>query len=313
MGAHHDHVHEHGPRPAGGMPPGLQSLFAALLNPANMRSGDAVYSQEALDQIISNLMEQHPQSNAPGPASPDAIASLPKKKVDEKMLGDDGKGECSVCMDDVQLGDEVVSLPCSHWFHETCVGLWLSEHNTCPICRKGIDSATTPASNTQGATSTSSSNQNSLSPWRDNRGPERPDRLSRSNTTGSRNEARLASIRHFGRLTPTHEDEPAAQAPRRWQVVGDRNSYSTTTERQSDQSSPRRLRSSRQNSDQSAPPPRIRSSRQNSESSGRSYTSDLSSRRRSTTATSQAESGGGSGPFAWLRSRWGDRGSRDGR
>jgi E3 ubiquitin-protein ligase RNF115/126 len=290
------------------MPPGLQSLFAALLNPANMRSGDAVYSQEALDQIISNLMDQHPQSNAPGPASPDAIASLPKKKVDEKMLGDDGKGECSVCMDDVQLGEEVVSLPCNHWFHETCVGLWLSEHNTCPICRKGIDSQPTQASDNQRASSSTSQN---TSPWRDNRGPERPDRLSRSNTAGSRNEARLASIRRSGRLTPTQEDTPAAHPhARRWQAIGDPNSYSTGREH--------RPYDSRTRSSAASSPPLPRYSRHNSESSGRRHTSeqrsDRASRRRSVPFPSSSESSGGSsGPFAWLRSRWGDRSSREGR
>jgi len=117
---------------------GLHGLFAGLLSPALAVSGDAVYSQEALDRIISTLMEQHPTSNAPGPAPPEAIASLPKKKVDEKMLGPQGKAECSVCMDDVVLGEEVVVLPCSHWFHEVCVKVWLSEHNTCPICRTGV-------------------------------------------------------------------------------------------------------------------------------------------------------------------------------
>ncbi|KAL5331352.1 hypothetical protein ACEPPN_000882 [Leptodophora sp. 'Broadleaf-Isolate-01'] len=107
---------------AGGLPPGLQGLFAAMANPANARSGDGVYTQQALDQIISTstLMEQHPTSNAPGPASPDAISALPKKKLDENELGPEGKGECNVCMGDVTVGVEVVVLPYSHWFHEAC-------------------------------------------------------------------------------------------------------------------------------------------------------------------------------------------------
>ncbi|OBT60407.1 hypothetical protein VE03_10234 [Pseudogymnoascus sp. 23342-1-I1] len=126
---------------------GFHGLFAGLLNPANAVSGDAVYSQEALDRIISTLMEQHPTSNAHGPAPAEAIASLPKKKIDKEMLGPEGKAECSVCMDDVVLDEEVVALPCSHWFHEACVKAWLSEHNTCPICRTGVarDGTAVPA------------------------------------------------------------------------------------------------------------------------------------------------------------------------
>lgn len=54
------------------------------------------------------------------------------------MMGSDGKAECSVCMDAVNIGDEVTVLPCNHWFHEDCVGAWLKEHDTCPHCRAGI-------------------------------------------------------------------------------------------------------------------------------------------------------------------------------
>lgn len=102
--------------------------------------GDFVYSQEGLDRIITQLMEQTATSNAPGPASQDDIAHLPRKKVDEEMLGAEHTAECSICMDEVNLGEEVTVLPCKHWFHHACVSAWLQEHDTCPHCRKGISS-----------------------------------------------------------------------------------------------------------------------------------------------------------------------------
>lgn len=113
-------------------------LFARLLDPAHAAHGDAVYTEEALDRVITQFMEQAQGSGAPGPASPEAIAKLPKKAADKSMMGSDGKAECSVCMDNVDIGDEVTVLPCSHWFHGECVGAWLKEHDTCPHCRQGI-------------------------------------------------------------------------------------------------------------------------------------------------------------------------------
>ncbi|KAK8013532.1 hypothetical protein PG991_009125 [Apiospora marii] len=80
-----------------------------------------------------------PQSNAAPPASNETISKLPRKKLDEEMLGREVKGKCTDCIDDVGLGDEVVVLPCKHWFHDGCVGLWLKEHNTCPICRASVE------------------------------------------------------------------------------------------------------------------------------------------------------------------------------
>ena len=271
----------------GGMPPGLQGLFASLLNPANARHGDAVYSQEALDQIISTLMEQHPTSNAPGPASPDAIAALPKKKLDEKLLGPEGKGECSVCMDDVHIGDEVVLLPCSHWFHETCAGAWLSEHNTCPICRKGIDGEAAPINRRNSTGPTSPTTRNEHRARRSSQGgfTTRTEAANRNLAT-ERNEARLNSIRNTAGLSPEE-----AEGPTRWQVVGeprgnDADDYT------------RRMPGSyrRRNSEMSVENPR-------EGRRGNTSGSDLS---RDSRRSSHSANGGGSGngAMAWLRDRF---------
>ena len=154
----HDPVGPHSPgdpgsRGAGGLP-AIQQLLATMLNPANAAHGDAVFTEEALDRVISQFMEAN-GSSAPGPASAAAIAALPKKLVDKSMMGNDGKAECSVCMDNVEIGDQVTVLPCQHWFHGECVGAWLKEHDTCPHCRQGImpknasDEATSPRSPSQ--------------------------------------------------------------------------------------------------------------------------------------------------------------------
>ncbi|KAL7628937.1 hypothetical protein AAE478_000454 [Parahypoxylon ruwenzoriense] len=126
MGPPIDRDAPHPPHPNGGEgearhPPdfsrALTQLMMTILNPQTIH-GDAVYSQEALDRIITNLMEANPQSNAPAPASEEAIAKLSKKKLDEQMLGPELKGECTICIDEMEAGDEAVVLPCKHWFHE---------------------------------------------------------------------------------------------------------------------------------------------------------------------------------------------------
>lgn len=167
-----DHQARDGPgaRPLGAQFP---ALLAAMINPANAASGDAVYTQEALDRVISQLMEAHPtSSSAPGPAAPTTISSLPKRALtdkdlegNKKVVGKDGeeemKGECSVCMDDVGVGDEMVFLPCKHWFHDACASAWLSEHDSCPICRKSISPDGGSNSNDNGGNGNGNSNDGS--------------------------------------------------------------------------------------------------------------------------------------------------------
>lgn len=126
------------PHGDGGQHAGMPNLNTFITQMLGGVSGDAVYSEEALDRIITQMMDQNHQGSAPGPASAAAIAALPKKPADKTMMGSDGKAECSVCMDAVDIGDEVTILPCNHWFHGECVGAWLKEHDTCPHCRAGI-------------------------------------------------------------------------------------------------------------------------------------------------------------------------------
>ncbi|TQV96609.1 hypothetical protein V2A60_003005 [Cordyceps javanica] len=101
--------------------------------------GDAVYSQEALDRIVSTLMEANSQSTAAPPASEQGLASLPRKTIDEDLKSEDGNTECSICIDGMKVGEVVVSLPCNHSFHEECVVAWLKAHNTCPVCRAPME------------------------------------------------------------------------------------------------------------------------------------------------------------------------------
>ncbi|KAG6017146.1 hypothetical protein E4U43_002205 [Claviceps pusilla] len=144
-----------GPQP--GFARGLQEILN-LFHPANAMVGDAVYSQEAFDSIITQLMEANPQSNAAPPASEEALLKLDRRPVDRQMLEPEGEVECSICIDEMKIGETAVFLRCKHWFHEDCVVLWLKEHNTCPVCRTPIEKNNRGA-NRSGAGGSSSSDR----------------------------------------------------------------------------------------------------------------------------------------------------------
>jgi E3 ubiquitin-protein ligase RNF115/126 len=125
----------------------ILSLFSQFMpGIGSGQAGDFVYSQEALDRIVTQLMEQTATSSAPGPAPQSAIDSLARKDVTAEMLGNEGRAECSICMDEVNIGEQVTELPCRHWFHHPCVAAWLAEHDTCPHCRKGISKSSADTS-----------------------------------------------------------------------------------------------------------------------------------------------------------------------
>eukprot|EP01103_Thecamoeba_quadrilineata_P003683 TRINITY_DN13437_c0_g1_i1.p1 TRINITY_DN13437_c0_g1~~TRINITY_DN13437_c0_g1_i1.p1 ORF type:complete len:360 (-),score=65.88 TRINITY_DN13437_c0_g1_i1:160-1200(-) len=87
---------------------------------------------DGLDSILNRLMELHQPPKAP-PTSQTFIDTLPQRDID-----DDNKMECpscTVCFDEFEVGSSASYLPCKHQFHKDCITPWLSEHNTCPVCR----------------------------------------------------------------------------------------------------------------------------------------------------------------------------------
>lgn len=117
-----------------GMP--LHDLLGG--GPESGRMGDYVFNQEALDQIITQLMEQS-NASRPVPATDEIMKDLPRELLLEgsPMLEKD----CAVCKDQFKVGTEdpdeqiVVTLPCHHPFHEPCIMPWLKSSGTCPVCR----------------------------------------------------------------------------------------------------------------------------------------------------------------------------------
>ncbi|KAJ8641276.1 hypothetical protein MRB53_017970 [Persea americana] len=53
---------------------------------------------------------------------------MPTVKVGENL-------QCSICLDDFDMGSEAKYMPCKHKFHSWCIVPWLELHSTCPVCR----------------------------------------------------------------------------------------------------------------------------------------------------------------------------------
>merc|ERR1712187_623332 len=65
------------------------------------------------------------------------VARLPKHRYVEDATTTESP-TCSICLDDFSTGHELVSLPCMHRFHASCICEWLQKATTCPCCTQDV-------------------------------------------------------------------------------------------------------------------------------------------------------------------------------
>ncbi|KAH6784115.1 hypothetical protein C2S52_009074 [Perilla frutescens var. hirtella] len=69
---------------------------------------------------------------------PLALANFPMMKYRELCFSskENACQRCTVCLADYHEEDTLCVLPvCGHSFHATCIGRWLQQQSTCPVCR----------------------------------------------------------------------------------------------------------------------------------------------------------------------------------
>ena len=42
--------------------------------------------------------------------------------------------ECVICLENMNFGDKLVLLPCSHIYHSKCLHMWIEKKRICPLC-----------------------------------------------------------------------------------------------------------------------------------------------------------------------------------
>ncbi|XP_048867060.1 E3 ubiquitin-protein ligase RNF6 [Brienomyrus brachyistius] len=77
--------------------------------------------------------EEHPRG-----LTKEQIDNLSTRTYGQAGLEADVGRACSVCISEYAQGNKLRRLPCAHEFHVHCIDRWLSENNTCPICRQPV-------------------------------------------------------------------------------------------------------------------------------------------------------------------------------
>lgn len=125
-------------------------------------SGTGPGTGTAVAGFTRGTTEQLGGSNAPmrgfSPATRSSINAMPTIKIDQSHLC--SNSECSICMEKFVVGSEAKQMPCKHIYHSDCIIPWLSQNNSCPVCRYKMPTTqvSLSANTSQGQGSLTSSN-----------------------------------------------------------------------------------------------------------------------------------------------------------
>ena len=65
------------------------------------------------------------------------INLLPTFKIEsETLLNNLDDKQCSICLEEYKLNDELKTLACCHKFHKSCIDTWLPNNRRCPVCKR---------------------------------------------------------------------------------------------------------------------------------------------------------------------------------
>ncbi|XP_019165526.1 PREDICTED: probable E3 ubiquitin-protein ligase RHY1A [Ipomoea nil] len=96
--------------------------------------------------MFSNSLRPDKISRPPG-LTKEALESLPVKIFRNLDYTSEAVPsivrECSICLEAFLDGDKLISLPCGHMFHKSCLVPWVQTCGDCPNCRAGISSLST--------------------------------------------------------------------------------------------------------------------------------------------------------------------------
>uniref|UniRef100_A0A8R7QI79 RING-type domain-containing protein n=1 Tax=Triticum urartu TaxID=4572 RepID=A0A8R7QI79_TRIUA len=133
-------------------PPHVSTYHAMLDVPLQVQRGGpqaAAASMAANDSVFE--FDTPLQRGGSQAAPPESIAALPTVAVTEAGL------DCVVCTDPLPPSASALRLPCGHLYHSHCIVRWLSEQNSCPICRGSIPTIVSATSDIASSSSSSSS------------------------------------------------------------------------------------------------------------------------------------------------------------
>lgn len=86
------------------------------------------------DEIFGHVL-----GNSASTRRVNAVEELPVVEFTAEELMERGLVVCAICREELVANEKLSELPCRHYYHKDCISSWLSNRNTCPLCRHDVE------------------------------------------------------------------------------------------------------------------------------------------------------------------------------
>ena len=102
-------------------------MFSALF-------GTRRQSNQLIESILTNMILEHEENAGVSQVTMENLRTNATVVQAGSPLQ-----QCSICLEMINEGETCANLPCDHIFHLSCIERWCTSHNSCPMCRRPID------------------------------------------------------------------------------------------------------------------------------------------------------------------------------
>eukprot|EP01017_Pseudomicrothorax_dubius_P027742 TRINITY_DN3237_c0_g1_i11.p1 TRINITY_DN3237_c0_g1~~TRINITY_DN3237_c0_g1_i11.p1 ORF type:complete len:331 (-),score=67.08 TRINITY_DN3237_c0_g1_i11:124-1017(-) len=102
---------------------GIPQRRGRLVDPDNMTYEELLALGDQIGHVSKGLSESE-------------IRKIPKQTWNGKTK--EKENSCSVCLSQFEAREEILVLPCKHYFHDPCLVPWLRKNRQCPVCKRDV-------------------------------------------------------------------------------------------------------------------------------------------------------------------------------
>jgi len=119
-------------------------MFAHRVPPSLIaQAANGELELEAMEQLLAAMLPGVDLGEFPGMEAPQrgaaagVLSSLPTTSYSAAKAT---HTQCCICLMDYEEGEQIVTLPCLHPFHQECAMRWLERSTKCPVCKHDVES-----------------------------------------------------------------------------------------------------------------------------------------------------------------------------